>query len=445
MIATKPPPRDTARAAFEHKALLIETSRIFLTFLSDLFAKLGYQPVTVSTAAAARQKLREQQFEILCTNLYFEDGNAIDFAREVRAGNPGLSLLVLTAETDNHVRRQALQAGVTEVIWKGNRRDTAARITESVRKHLRPDLSGARVLYVEDSLTQATILTRLLEGLDLEVDHFTTAEEAMRQVEAKPYDLVLTDLLLKGEASGLSLLRHLRSLPGSRGQIPVLTITGFDDRARRLELLRAGTNDYLIKPVTEEELVLRVTNLINSKLLMDKVLSQQAELHQMAVTDQLTGCYNRHGFTECLEHILGPRHRCPEPVSLMMVDLDHFKDINDRHGHDAGDRVLSAVGELLTSASRTDDLVARFGGEEFILFLPNCSRQQAMRVAERLRQGIAELKPERLQVTASIGVTSVEAGQPFDLDRIFKAADLAVYRAKRRGRDKISFRSVPKR
>lgn len=422
------------------KVLLIENSHLYHIFLSQLFANLGYQPVVAISRKSALNHLRKDSFEIVCMNMYFEGAIAIDFVSEIRLLDEHVAVIMLTSEKDDRIRSKALRAGITEVIYKSNVRETASLISCFVKEHIRPDLKNSRVLYVEDSRTEAAVIKKVLKSMGLNVVHFRSAEEAMERLRSDQFDLVITDVLLKGQGSGLSLVRHIRTLPGPAAQVPVLTLTGFDDHARRIELLRAGTTDYVTKPVIKEELMIRVANLVTNKRLNDKVVRQQAQLYEMAVTDQLTRCYNRHGFTEFANRYIANAVRRAEPVGMLMLDLDFFKSINDTHGHDMGDQVLTAVGALLARGCRADDLIARYGGEEFVVLIPNCSKRQALAAAERLRKSVERLQPGEIKITVSIGVTHTDPSRAVALDNLFCAADKAVYRAKARGRNCVSFR-----
>ncbi len=425
------------------KVLLIENSRLYQLFLAEVFRKLGYTPVIVSSRSDAITQLESVQFEMICMNLYFDGANAIEFVNELRSYDANVSVLMLTSTRTSSLRERALQAGITEIIYKTTMQETRNQLSCFIHKREEPEHDRRRVLYVEDSRTQAVVISRILEEeMGLLIDHHTSAESALEKLKCNDYDLIITDVLLDGELSGLSLLRQVRCLPGEKASLPVLTITGHDDSARRLELLRAGTTDYITKPVLKEELRIRVHNLINNKLLMDRVLRQQEEMYRMAVTDQLTTCYNRHGFKEFALKYLANARRRSEPVSLLLLDLDFFKKINDSYGHDTGDKVLRAVGKLLMQTCRADDLIARYGGEEFIILLPNSSKSQGMRVAQKLRRRLGELYPEGIRLTVSIGVTVIEPHQELDMSVMFKAADNAVYRAKARGRNCVSFRKA---
>ncbi|WP_456414871.1 GGDEF domain-containing response regulator [Thiolapillus sp.] len=442
-----PHPPDNSRTnnpqASEKKALLIENSPLYHKFLSEQFSLMGYEPVITDSRQGALEQLHRSSFHIICMNMYFEGGNAIDFVKEIRRHDPGLVVIMLTSDKSRHLRTHALRAGVTEVIYKAGRKDISRQISLCLKHNEHSQLLGSKIMYVEDSLTQAAANMRILESMGLEITHYRTAEAAMANIRHRDFDLVITDVLLKGEATGLTLLRHIRSLPGPGKRIPVLTITGYDDAARRQELFRAGTSDYIAKPVLKEELIIRVTNLISNKLLADKVAGQQAELYDMAVRDHLTGCYNRHGFSELAGICIKQVETKPGSMGFLLLDLDHFKNINDSYGHDIGDQVLAAVGKLLISECRGDDLVARYGGEEFVILLPYCKKKAAMKTAQRLREKVEKLKPAGVHVTTSIGVTRTPRACAPDLDRMFKAADQAVYRAKKQGRNRVSFQRYP--
>ncbi len=170
---------------------------------------------------------------------------------------------------------------------------------------------------------------------------------------------------------------------------------------------------------------------------MDKVLEQQKELQVRAVTDDLTGLYNKAYLNATGQQMLSYSQRHRYPLSLMVIDLDFFKRINDEHGHDVGDQVLKAVGRLLKESCRNEDLAARFGGEEFIILLPHCSLSNARSKAETLRELLESLNPAGLPVSASIGVTGTRKDEITDYETLFRQADKALYQAKDQGRNRV--------
>jgi two-component system cell cycle response regulator len=215
-------------------------------------------------------------------------------------------------------------------------------------------------------------------------------------------------------------------------------MTGHDDIQLRIDLLHAGINDYVTKPPVEEELAARVNNLITNKRLADQVREQQRTLYNIAMTDQLTTCHNRHSLQEYAPKYIKDSIRYKHPLSVMILDLDNFKHINDEFGHDTGDTVLSRIGKLLMTTCRQGDVVARIGGEEFMILLPHCTIMDALSKAETLRAMIEMSKPADLTVTASIGVAQLLEEHDESYEALYKAADTAVYHSKEHGRNQVT-------
>ncbi|NNE63187.1 MAG: diguanylate cyclase, partial [Gammaproteobacteria bacterium] len=283
------------------------------------------------------------------------------------------------------------------------------------------------------------------------VVHYPNAEIAWQQFEAEAaygsaaeaFDLVLTDINLDGNMSGSDLVANIRALDDARGFIPIVAITGDASNDLRLGLYRRGVNDFIHKPIIPEELVVRIGNLITNKRLLDKVHDIRRELFELATIDQLTGCHNRRSLTDFSEKLIHQAQRYKFAVSLMVIDLDHFKLVNDNHGHIAGDRVLKTVGSLLIKSFREGDLVARFGGEEFVVLLSHCCEKEVMAKAEKLRAQIESSCPDGLKITTSIGVTTLLPGMQANFETMFSAGDKGVYQAKEGGRNQVVFEALP--
>ncbi|MBI5461622.1 MAG: diguanylate cyclase [Gammaproteobacteria bacterium] len=413
--------------------------QLFQTVLSDLHIQADY----VADGWSALRALQQGSYDMLCLGLHLPDMNGLDVCRQLRAeaATALLPIVLLTSDDKETTLKESLEAGITEVLRKSN----FAELSRAFRQLLggmRMQVKG-RVLYVEDSQMASTVTLHLLEKMGLLIDHFISADVAWDQFQTQDYDLVITDILVEGTLSGVGLLRQIRGLEDERNRIPVLAISGLDDTARRIEILRQGANDYIAKPVVEEELRARVTNLITAKQLFDTVREQQRKLEEFAVTDQLTGLYNRHFLYEAAQQAVANASRHRYPLSLLLLDLDHFKLINDRHGHDVGDKVLCEVGALLRKSCRDGDVAARFGGEEFVLLLVQCPLADARIKAERLCAEVDAASPAGHKVTASIGVASLPLGQQANFEQLFKQADLAVYAAKRSGRNRVVLADPP--
>ena len=417
--------------------LIVDHSKVVRTVWNKMVADLGHLSVAVENAEEALHALQGQEVEFICASLSLPGANGIALCRQVRAlpRHHKTPFILLTSTQDKTVRQEAFEAGVTEIQEKMDKEQLEARLKQYLSEE-QQELKG-RVLYIEDSMVAAHIMIKILRKMNLQVDHFPSADEALAVFEKNDYDLIVSDILLEGVMSGVGLVNRVRSYLSDKRRVPILALSGMDEASRRIELFRLGVNDYIAKPPIEEEVRARVRNLIISKQLFDQVHEQSKQLYLLAMEDPLTHLYNRTGLNEFGARYFSEASQNDSPLSLLIIDLDHFKNINDTHGHTAGDGVLARTGEMLKQACREGDLAARVGGEEFILILNQCGVEEATRQAEGIRKKIEGLKPDGIPVTASIGVTSRPLGKDVKFDDLFKVADRAVYEAKNQGRNKV--------
>jgi two-component system, cell cycle response regulator len=300
-------------------------------------------------------------------------------------------------------------------------------------------------LVVDDSAVARTAVRRVLmrSGLFEEVLLAADGAEALAVLggeEAGRLDLVLCDLMMPG-IDGFGILERMVG-DAELGTVPVIVLTGEDTVDLKVRALEAGAADYLVKPFHDAELLARVRVHRNLKKLRDELEAANARLRELVVRDPLTGVFNRRHWSSRLHLELERCLRHERPLAVMMLDVDHFKTINDRHGHAVGDQVLVAVAECLRANLRGPDTVARYGGEEFTVLLPETGADTACCVAERLLDAVRAIEVPRapgLQVRASAGVAAPEAGgvPPAEPHELMAAADRALYEAKRGGRDRV--------
>lgn len=281
------------------------------------------------------------------------------------------------------------------------------------------------ILIVDDEPVNIQILAACLK----DNYHIKVAKSGVQCIEMirsglNP-DLILLDIDMPG-LDGYQVCYTLKSAMSTR-TIPIIFVTAMDEIHHEEKGLEAGAVDYITKPISPAIVAARVKAHITLKLQRDK-------LENMAMHDQLTGLYNRHFLLENVSHKVSKSLRHKFKLSVLMMDIDHFKAINDKHGHAVGDQVLKAVAERLSNEKRNEDICARFGGEEFVLLLDHCDITQAKIKAEKLRQSIESLMPEGLRVTMSIGVAQLNAEEK-DFTDPLKRADDALYRAKEKGRN----------
>ena len=298
--------------------------------------------------------------------------------------------------------------------------------------------SGGRILLVEDNERVAKRVVGVLGKLH-EVHVESDLHAALLHLGDKPYDLLIVSLNL-AQADGLRLCSQVRSMERTR-HLPIIVIVQPGEEARLLRALDMGVNDYLARPVDRNEVVARVRTQIKRKRHSDYLRDRLEESVELAVTDALTGLHNRRYMETHLAALAEQAGAAGRPLSLVLVDIDNFKSINDTYGHEAGDSVLRQFAARFRRNTRSIDLACRIGGEEFVIVMPDSGLERACQVGERLRECIAaepfQVGGEaRLKVTASVGVATLEQPQA-SLEALFKRADQALYVAKRGGRNRV--------
>ncbi len=295
------------------------------------------------------------------------------------------------------------------------------------------------VLIIDDSKTVREVTLGLLkdEGLFTFYHEAVNGKQGLALLEEHAVDVVLCDLEMP-VMTGFEFLHALRK-KDEYVDLPVIMLTGNENQKDKICGLELGASDYVTKPFDSAELIARVKIQLKIKLLQDR-------LKELANTDPLTKLSNRRHLFDALTNELERSQRSQKPCSLVMVDIDHFKSVNDTYGHHLGDEVLVAVARQLHDSMRVYDLATRFGGEEFALLMPETDLEQAVSIAERIRLAVedmvfgGELKP--LQLTISAGVATFPDPEIKTIDDLIRVADHALYRAKDAGRNRVEFSTM---
>jgi two-component system cell cycle response regulator len=295
-----------------------------------------------------------------------------------------------------------------------------------------------RILLIDDRATSHERIAAMLKD-EHAVEVESDPNDALFRAAEGHYDLVIVSLALQN-FDGLRLCSQLRSLDRTRN-VPILAISEGDSNARLVRGLEIGVNDYMMRPIDGNELLARVRTQIRKKRYTERLRDNVQMSIEMAITDPLTGLYNRRYMESHLNSLLEQAVSRKKPLTVLVLDIDYFKAINDTHGHDAGDDVLREFSFRIKKSIRGIDLACRYGGEEFVVVMPETDLTVATMVAERLRRRIAtEPFPVQdgaraLEVTISVGISAL--GKDDTAANILKRADAALYRAKRDGRNRV--------
>jgi diguanylate cyclase (GGDEF)-like protein len=295
---------------------------------------------------------------------------------------------------------------------------------------------GNRILIVEDKADVRDSMCQFMLLTGFAAAAAASAEEALEHLRQAEVDIVITDIVLPG-MGGLELTKEVKK--GHHAD--VIVMTGYSDNFSYEGAIGIGASDFVIKPVRFEELLLRVRRVLRERELTEERNRMMAELQTLAITDGLTGLYNSRHFYTQLELEVDRANRYRHPLSMLLIDIDHFKEFNDRFGHLEGDKVLARFSQVLKSCLRTNDAAYRYGGEEFTVILPETGAEEARTVAQRIRAALeAEIfspDPGRpVSKTISTGVTQYHPNE--EMTAFINRADAAMYLSKQNGRNRVS-------
>ena len=428
-----------------------------------------YQAAVARSGPEALERALADQPDLILLDVMMPGMDGFEVCRRLKAdiATQHIPVVMVTALDGRADRLTGLQAGADDFLTKPID-DLAlfARVKSLVRlKRVIDDLrareasgrklgviegvgarfgaTGGRIVIVDDNERQAR---RIAD--ELGVEHRPIIEpdpdQALTAARARA-DVVVVNIAARG-FDGLRLAAQIRTDEATR-QTPILAIADADEKARLLKALDLGVNDFLTRPVDPEELAARVRTLLKQKRYSDFLRNNLDQSLELAVTDPLTGLHNRRYMTSQAGALVQRATQGGAPVSALLVDIDHFKRINDTFGHDVGDEVLREFAVRLATNVRAIDLACRYGGEEFVVVMPDTAMEAALRIAERLRLHVGGTPfrvaggKEALDVTISVGVACT-TGPGDTPEALLKRADEGVYKAKANGRNQVVSRAA---
>ncbi len=450
------------------RVLVVDDIALNVKLLEAKLSSEYFEVLCASSGSAALEIADAELPDVILLDVMMPGMDGFEVCRCLKA-NPrtaDLPVVMVTALSDAANRLRGLEAGADDFLTKPvndialfARVRSLARLKRMMEEwRLRDEICGrfggirsaaaseecgpARILIVEEDAFAAARMSETL-ALAHEVTVAGSCAEAQSLLDCKT-ELIIASLTT-ADGDPLRLVTQCRANELFR-QLPILLISTSRDLPRLAKGLDLGANDYLIRPVDRNELLARTNTQIRRKRLQDRLNDNYQRSLALALTDELTGLYNRRYLLAHLDELIARVSRDGLEAAVLLFDIDHFKRVNDTYGHAAGDDVLRELAARATNTVRSVDLVARLGGEEFVVVMPETGPAIAIAVAERLRQAVANepfairASDDRLPITVSIGVTSaVTAGD--DRDRLLTRADDALYRAKADGRNRVVSRS----
>ena len=436
-----------------------------------LEAKLSaeyFEVVTAMNGVDALEAVQRAKPDIVLLDVMMPGIDGIEVCKRLKADptTQHIPVIMVTALDQLEDRVRGLEAGADDFLTKPvNDVALFCRIKSLVRLKMLSDELRARAessqtmgLVVKNSVSADTRPGNILvvDSRAAFIDRVRVALTGKHKVSAvidplevipsitesaTPYELVIVNLDAE-QFDGLRLCSQLKSLEQTR-QIPILIVVAPDDEQRLMRALDMGVNDYLIRPIDRQELMARVNTQIRRARYAEQLRVSVQTSIEMAVTDALTGLYNRRYMETHLGHLVEHSINRGKPLSALAIDVDFFKPVNDTHGHDVGDKVLQELASRIRDNIRNVDMACRVGGEEFTIILPATELHLAQKIAERIRKSIAS-KPfsagadgSTLNITVSVGLSTL-TGANDKVEEFLKRADQALYIAKREGRNRVT-------
>jgi len=420
--------------------LHVDNSNLYKALLKEKFSEFGWRYLSASGINDSLDAIEKNGVDLIITALELEEGSGEELVSAVNAGkHREVPIVIITSSESLDVRKRLFSMGAIDFIPKNI---SAEQLKEYIEKLIRRDavLDGMKELSIavlDDSELDLKHMKSILEFHGLTgVDFYRNPDDLLRG--GKRYDIYLLDVVMP-KYSGDQVVYQIRRRDKS---CVIIAVSGIDHFKTIAGILLSGADDYIMKPFNESVFMARLKSSVRALMLVRDVEKKNAELEAMVITDGLTKLYNRQYLYAQLDNEAKKASRYGRDLSIILFDVDDFKKVNDSFGHQVGDSVLVKIGQAIRESVREVDIVGRYGGEEFLVILPETGIDSAHMLAERIRQKIAALRPGvDARVTVSGGVVALR--EDTTAKDLLADADTLVHRAKKAGKDRVERRQAP--
>lgn len=448
------------------RILVVDDTPANVKLLEAKLLQEYYEVITAVNGMEAIEKAKTEHPDIILLDVMMPGMDGFEVCQRLRADDETMHIpvVMVTALSEKSDRIHGLEVGADDFLTKPvNDMALFARVKSLVRLKVMIDelrvrgqtgiqfgmdengdplsIKDAKIMVVDDDAVQGKQIAQKLSIINQSVNVVLDPEKAVAIAASGEYDLIIVSTQMM-DADGLRICSQLRSSESARN-VSIIILVDEDDSFSLLKGLELGVNDYIITPVDVNELVARVKTQIKRKRYQEALRSNFKTSISLAITDGLTGIYNRRYMDTHLENVMKECLENGRSLGVMLLDIDHFKEVNDTHGHDVGDQIIKQFASRVSDTIRPADMAVRYGGEEFVVLMPGTDIENSERVAERVREIMAnqpfEVTTEEgvLLKTCSIGVTSLNRAGGDGMHSLLKRADEALYEAKNSGRNKV--------
>ncbi|MGQ9630066.1 MAG: response regulator [bacterium] len=425
------------------RILVVDDSQIFRSVLRDEFRGAGFSVEMASSGEDCLRIAREMKPDLITLDVEMPGMNGYETCRRLREDEATMDIpvVMITSMDTPEERARGFGVGAVEYFTKPFEKSQLVSYVRSIVGPPKED-SGYSILIADDSRMEQYILKYLLTKEGHRILEAKDGDEALTLLSRKAVSLIILDIFMP-RIDGFELCKSIKFNPKFK-YTPLLIITSSDQRGSLKRALEMGADDYITRPFYPEEFIARVNAHLRIKKLYDELQAANERLKSLSVVDPLTSLYNRRHLHEQLEREIKRARRDKTFLGCVIIDIDNFKSFNDTYGHRAGDLVLKSVASELRRNCRATDIIARYGGEEFVIILPNTNMAGTLALAEKTRSNIEKMvvevpeRGEQVRVTVSIGTSNSsweEIESPARGEVLLKRADMALYLAKRSGRN----------